>query len=63
MFQYCIDTTCIYVLFLATGQLVFDVLGQTEIQGVKNVTSTLSEALVQLGKQDNDVSSGRQCVV
>ncbi|XP_056015999.1 epithelial cell-transforming sequence 2 oncogene-like isoform X2 [Ostrea edulis] len=40
-----------------TGQLVFDVLGQTEIQGVKNVTNTLSEALVQLGKQENDVNA------
>ncbi|XP_062586271.1 epithelial cell-transforming sequence 2 oncogene-like [Saccostrea cucullata] len=39
-----------------TGQLVFDVLGQSEIQGVNNVTSTLSEALVQLGKQENDVN-------
>lgn len=40
---------------LGTGQLVFDILGQTEIQGVKNVTNSLSEALVQLGKQDKDV--------
>lgn len=39
-----------------TGQLVFDILGQTEIQGVKNVTNSLSEALVQLGKQDKDVN-------
>lgn len=40
---------------LGTGQLVFDILGQTEIHGVKNVTNSLSEALVQLGKQDKDV--------
>ncbi|XP_078322430.1 epithelial cell-transforming sequence 2 oncogene-like isoform X2 [Crassostrea virginica] len=40
-----------------TGQLVFDVLGQTEIQGARNVTTTLSEALVQLGKQGKDVNS------
>lgn len=45
---------------LGTGQLVFDILGQTEIHGVKNVTNSLSEALVQLGKQDKDVRLGVQ---
>lgn len=45
---------------LGTGQLVFDILGQTEIHGVNNVTNSLSEALVQLGKQDKDVRLGVQ---
>ena len=45
--------TMLFLVFL--GQLVFDVLGQTEIQGARNVTTTLSEALVQLGKQGKDV--------
>lgn len=45
---------------LGTGQLVFDILGQTEIHGVKNVTNSLSEALVQLGKQEKDVRLGVQ---
>ena len=44
---------CYFCFYL--GQLVFDVLGQTEIQGARNVTTTLSEALVQLGKQGKDV--------
>lgn len=53
-----VNDSCL--ISLGTGQLVFDILGQTEIQGVKNVTNSLSEALVQLGKQDKDVRLGVQ---
>ena len=41
------------ILFL--GEMVFSVLGLTDIRGVKNVTTAISEGLYELGSQ-NDVS-------
>ncbi|XP_035824549.1 epithelial cell-transforming sequence 2 oncogene-like [Aplysia californica] len=35
-----------------TGQLVFDVLGQTDVQGVQTVTDGIRDALVALGDSD-----------
>nr|KAG5699369.1 hypothetical protein BaRGS_008277 [Batillaria attramentaria] len=36
-----------------TGQVIFDVLGQTDIQGVHSVTQTLKDGLKALGEQKN----------
>ncbi|XP_076076659.1 epithelial cell-transforming sequence 2 oncogene-like [Mytilus galloprovincialis] len=36
-----------------TGQIVFDVMGQTRIHGNKDLTKTLSEALLELGENDS----------
>ena len=40
---------------LFSGEMVFSVLGLTDIRGVKNVTTAISEGLYELGSQ-NDVS-------
>ena len=39
-----------------SGEMVFSVLGQTEIYGVKNITSSIQEGLRELGTQ-SDVGS------
>ncbi|KAL5011047.1 hypothetical protein ScPMuIL_013352 [Solemya velum] len=36
-----------------TGQVVFDVIGQTDIRGLRNITSHLVDGLQSLGSQDN----------
>ena len=35
------------------GQVIFDVLGQTDIQGVNDITQALVEGLKSLGDQQN----------
>ena len=35
------------------GQVIFDVLGQTDIQGVHDITQALVEGLKSLGDQKN----------
>ena len=35
------------------GQVIFDVLGQTDIQGVHDITQSLVEGLKSLGDQKN----------
>ncbi|XP_052238389.1 epithelial cell-transforming sequence 2 oncogene-like [Dreissena polymorpha] len=37
-----------------TGEVVFGVLGQTDIRGVKSITEALTEALVALGDQNGE---------
>ena len=38
---------------MSPGQVIFDVMGQTDVQGVNDVTQTLSEGLKTLSHQRN----------
>ena len=41
------------ILPITSGQVVFDALGQTDIQGVNEVSRALVEGLISLGHQKN----------
>ena len=41
---------CICILI---GQIIFDATGQIDIQGLGEISNTLTDALVQLGEEQN----------
>jgi hypothetical protein len=40
------------VMLFVLGEMIFGVLGQTDIRGVKNITTAITEALCELGHQN-----------